>query len=248
MFVAFYRFLILDEIDRLLNLVFQELIYFIIYRLPKLRRTGLFSATQTEAVEELAKAGLRNLARVEVRTETKLLNGSILSEQAVSSETPSSLNLESFSRYFMTIVVFNTGACSPTSCFSEGFQSCPSMQGYETGCKDKALCRFRSVSSGFLLCTDVAACGLDISGVDFMIQQAFQSCKIPLKIPMSEFDEQLVWVEKEMQLFSYCQRRNQYESQCEKIEEAGANLLIGTPGRLFDSMEQIESLNFKTLE
>ena len=35
-------------------------------RLPRQRRTGLFSATQTEAVEALARAGLRNPVRVNV--------------------------------------------------------------------------------------------------------------------------------------------------------------------------------------
>jgi hypothetical protein len=39
----------------------------IMKRLPKQRRTGLFSATQTEAVEELARAGLRNAVRVAVK-------------------------------------------------------------------------------------------------------------------------------------------------------------------------------------
>lgn len=33
-----------------------------------------------------------------------------------------------------------------------------------------------------------------------------------------------------------------------KIEEEGANLLIGTPGRLHDIMERIEGLDFKNLE
>ena len=38
------------------------------YRLPKLRRTGLFSATMTDEVQELARAGLRNAVRVKVET------------------------------------------------------------------------------------------------------------------------------------------------------------------------------------
>lgn len=35
--------------------------------LPKQRRTGLFSATQTQEVESLVRAGLRNPVRVSVR-------------------------------------------------------------------------------------------------------------------------------------------------------------------------------------
>ena len=38
----------------------------ILERLPKQRRTGLFSATQTREVKELARAGLRNPASVSV--------------------------------------------------------------------------------------------------------------------------------------------------------------------------------------
>lgn len=91
------QILILDEADRLLDMGFQKQLTDIISRLPKLRRTGLFSATQTEAVEELARAGLRNPVRVEVRAETKSNKDSALSQQSASSKTPSGLAIEACS-------------------------------------------------------------------------------------------------------------------------------------------------------
>nr|GEW69971.1 DNA/RNA helicase, DEAD/DEAH box type, N-terminal [Tanacetum cinerariifolium] len=36
--------------------------------------------------------------------------------------------------------------------------------------REKALSTFTSLSDGILLCTDVAACGLDIPGVDCIVQ------------------------------------------------------------------------------
>ncbi|CAI0443830.1 unnamed protein product [Linum tenue] len=86
--------LILDEADRLLDMGFQKQLNAIISRLPKLRRTGLFSATQTEAVQELAKAGLRNPVRAEVRAEMKSLGDLGSSQHSASSKTPSGLHLE----------------------------------------------------------------------------------------------------------------------------------------------------------
>ncbi|KAJ1417714.1 RNA helicase, DEAD-box type, Q motif [Sesbania bispinosa] len=84
-----------DIMNRMDVLDFKNLeITSIISQLPKLRRTGLFSATQTEAVEELSKAGLRNPVRVEVRAETKSANDPAASKQLESSKTPSGLHIE----------------------------------------------------------------------------------------------------------------------------------------------------------
>jgi ATP-dependent RNA helicase DDX55/SPB4 len=74
---------------------FQKQLSTIISRLPKQRRTGLFSATQTEAVEELAKAGLRNPVRVEVKTEMKSASSAVSVDDGLScSKTPSSLKIQ----------------------------------------------------------------------------------------------------------------------------------------------------------
>lgn len=76
--------LVLDEADQLLDLGFEASINTILSYLPKQRRTGLFSATQTDELENLIRAGLRNPVRVNVK-EKKRVDGKM--EQ----RTPSTL-------------------------------------------------------------------------------------------------------------------------------------------------------------
>ncbi|WFD26217.1 RNA helicase [Malassezia nana] len=63
--------LVMDEADRLLDLGFTQVMRTLLSYLPKQRRTGLFSATMTEALTELVRVGLRNPVRVVVKVELK---------------------------------------------------------------------------------------------------------------------------------------------------------------------------------
>lgn len=62
-----FELLILDEADKLLEFGFKAKLDALLRRLPKQRRTGLFSATQTKELTDLARAGMRNPVSVTVR-------------------------------------------------------------------------------------------------------------------------------------------------------------------------------------
>ena len=66
----YVELLVLDEADKLLEFGFRAKLDAIIHRLPKQRRTGLFSATQTRELADLARAGMRNPMCVSVKTAT----------------------------------------------------------------------------------------------------------------------------------------------------------------------------------
>ena len=63
--------------SRLLDLGFHATLTRILTHLPKQRRTGLFSATMTDAdaLSELVRVGLRNPARIVVKVQSKKTKG-----------------------------------------------------------------------------------------------------------------------------------------------------------------------------
>lgn len=65
-----FEVLVLDEADRLLDLGFKEDLQKILGRLPKQRRTGLFSASVSEAVDQIVRIGLRNPVKITVKVKS----------------------------------------------------------------------------------------------------------------------------------------------------------------------------------
>lgn len=180
--------LIMDEADRLLDMGFEKQLSSIISKIPKQRRTGLFSATMTEALGKLVKTGLRNPVRVNVKVHAE--NGTIQTEQKIPSslkifylllQPDEKLNylinlLQSFPEEKF-IVYFSTAAC--VDYFFKILSMHPKSKIYSISSlhgkmdqkrRDAVYAKFSTNVGGVLLCTDVAARGLDIPDIDFVIQ------------------------------------------------------------------------------
>nr|XP_037291845.1 ATP-dependent RNA helicase DDX55-like isoform X2 [Rhipicephalus microplus] len=175
--------LVLDEADRLLDMGFEKSINTILSFLPKQRRTGLFSATQTKEVEDLIRAGLRNPVCVTVkekpaecshtqRTPALLKNFYILCEADQKLSTlVAFLRTHSEEKH---MVFFSTCAC--VEYFSAILvqllknMTIISIHGKMKRKRQKIFNRFMKMHKGVLVCTDVMARGVDIPDVQWVVQ------------------------------------------------------------------------------
>ncbi|KAF5370138.1 hypothetical protein D9758_001024 [Tetrapyrgos nigripes] len=199
--------LVLDEADRLLDLGFQVTLTKIITHLPKQRRTGLFSATMTDALSELVRVGLRNPSRITVQVQVKGEGGSngssdkkgrVIEEQRI----PASLQnycvscLASEKTVQLSRIISHEVQKQQSSQFIVYFATCAcvdhfyhvlpgllpsgtklhSLHGHlSPSARTRTLTAFSEAistpaSPSVLLCTDVAARGLDLPHVDVVIQ------------------------------------------------------------------------------
>ena len=102
---AEFEVLVLDEADRLLDMGFLASLQKILAFLPKQRRTGLFSATMTDGLQDLISAGLRNPVRIVVKVHQKAVAASSSStsvaaaapeqQRQLQQRTPSTLTIHS---------------------------------------------------------------------------------------------------------------------------------------------------------
>lgn len=204
--------MVLDEADTLLDMGFKDTINQLLAFLPKQRRTGLFSATQTKEVRELARAGLRNPVAISVRVQSKNnnINNSnqnntdntmTSNNNNIQQTTPSTLEncyiicehdqrpdeLVNFINTYSNkkIIVF-CATCACVDYYSNVFDQLAkkgkllpfnmNIIGFHGKMVPKKRTnlykKFLSLSSGVMFSTDVAARGIDIPDVDWIVQLA----------------------------------------------------------------------------
>lgn len=217
--VSELEILILDEADVLLfgKTVMDPTIATILARLPKMRRTGIFSATTTFTSNKsikplLQRAGMRNPVLINVQVAAKkedsknnAISPSSQEQEDSSSTKPSTLNENTYTPTSLTnyyLVTTLEQKISRLAAFLKShrdekiivfFLTCACVDFYGTTLqeilkndgvyiellhgklvqkrRENAMERFREIQSGgALFCTDVAARGLDVDNVDWVVQ------------------------------------------------------------------------------
>ncbi|KAI0484602.1 ATP-dependent RNA helicase HAS1 [Xylariaceae sp. FL0804] len=171
--------LIIDEADRILEVGFEEEMRHIIKILPSEgRQTMLFSATQTTKVDDLARISLKPgpiYINVDEKKEFSTVEGL---EQGYVLCEPDKRFLLLFSflkRNLKKKIIVFLSSCASVKYYAELLNyidlPCLDLHGNQKQQKrTNTFFEFVNAKSGILICTDVAARGLDIPAVDYIVQ------------------------------------------------------------------------------
>ncbi|XP_001630794.2 ATP-dependent RNA helicase DDX18 [Nematostella vectensis] len=170
--------LVIDEADRILEIGFEEEMRQIIRILPSKRQTVLFSATQTKNVEDLAKLSLKRsplYVGVDDHKETSTVEGLEQGYIVVPSEKRFLVLFTFLKKNRSKKVMVFFSSCNSVKYHSEllNYIDLPVLEIHGKQKQQKrttTFFEFCNAKSGILLCTDVAARGLDIPEVDWIVQ------------------------------------------------------------------------------
>ena len=171
------KVLVIDEADRIMQQGFEEEMHQILKIIPKTRQTVLFSATMTEKVEDIARLSLTEPVYVDVASDRSAATVDTLEQGYVVADSDVRFRL------LFTFLKKNKGkkvivffsSCASVKFHAEllNYVDIPvlDLHGQQKQNKRTAtFFEFCQAKAGILLTTDVAARGLDIPSVDWIIQ------------------------------------------------------------------------------
>ncbi|KAF9550358.1 nucleolar DEAD-box protein required for synthesis of 60S ribosomal subunit [Mortierella hygrophila] len=169
--------LIMDEADRMLEDGFSAELTEIIKACPQSRQTMLFSATMTDNVDELIRMSLNRPVRLQIdssnATAARLVQEFVRIRQHREEDRPAVL-LALCSRTFKrrVIIFFRSKAAAHQMKIIFGLMGLRSAELHGNLTQEQRLAsleEFRDERVDFLLATDLASRGLDIKGIDTVI-------------------------------------------------------------------------------
>jgi len=181
--LAGISYLVLDEADRMLDQGFEDDIREIIGMTHKDRQTCLFSATWPEAIRNLAQEFLTDPVKVTVGSDNLSANKRIQQVIEVIDERDKDdklikvlqkyTNTETKNRMIVFVLKKAEAYDLEDNLWNKGYKV-GSIHGDKTQWeREQALKQFKEGSVNLLVATDVAARGLDIPDVEFVINYSF---------------------------------------------------------------------------
>lgn len=183
--------LIIDEADRILEIGFEDEMRQIIKILPNAeetkRQTMLFSATQTTKVEDLARISLRKgplYINVHQKEEASTVEGLTQGYVACESDKRFLLLFSFLKRFHGKKIIVFFSSCNCVKYYAEllNYIDLPVLDLHGKQKQQKrtnTFFEFSNAKSGTLICTDVAARGLDVSISSFLFLFSLSCTKPP---------------------------------------------------------------------
>jgi ATP-dependent RNA helicase DeaD len=168
------RFVVLDEADEMLDLGFLEDVEMILSRCPSGRQTALFSATMPPEIKKLAEKGMYEPVTIKVRAATLTID----TVEQFFVEVPDRDKADALARVLkaerptQAIIFVRTkiGVDRLARSLDNKGVRVKALHGdMSQGSRDGVMIAFKDGREKLLVATDIAARGLDISGVSHVI-------------------------------------------------------------------------------